>query len=81
MRHPDKLILMNIDHVGGRAGPDLELLKAYRLAYPAAQLYLAGGIRDIEDLLAAQSAGANGVLLASALHDGRVTAADLDQFS
>ncbi len=41
------------------------------------RLYAAGGVRDARDLAALAQAGAHGVLLASALHDGRLSACDL----
>lgn len=69
-RRPDTLILMNLDRVGSDQGPDIGLLGAWRTKASAAQLYLAGGIRNEADLATASNAGAHGVLVASALHDG-----------
>jgi phosphoribosylformimino-5-aminoimidazole carboxamide ribotide isomerase len=39
---------------------------------PATRLYGAGGIRDAADLEQARACGAQGWLVASALHDGRL---------
>lgn len=73
---------MNLTRVGANAGPDLALLQGHAAtARHDTRLYLAGGIRDITDLHAARAAGASGVLVASALHDGRISAADLAVFS
>lgn len=70
VRRPHDLILMNLGRVGSRQGPDADLLEEWRNQAPGARLYLAGGIRGIDDVVAAHSAGAQGVLTASALHDG-----------
>jgi phosphoribosylformimino-5-aminoimidazole carboxamide ribotide isomerase len=76
-RLPAELILMNLSRVGSHTGPDLDLLAHWRQAAPAARLYAAGGVRDIRDLAALDSAGASGVLLASALHAGHLLPSDL----
>lgn len=69
-RRPTDLILMNLTRVGSRNGPDIGLLEQWRLKAPEARLYLAGGVRGPDDLKPTEDAGAAGVLLASALHDG-----------
>lgn len=71
-RWPQSLILMNLARVGSRAGPDLGLLRAWQQKAPGVALYLAGGVRDTADLRAARDAGAQGVLVATALHEGRL---------
>lgn len=76
-RLPRELILMNLTRVGSRAGPDLSLLARWQQRAPGADCYLAGGVRDANDLAALRSAGASGVLLASALHSGRLSPLDL----
>lgn len=80
-RRPRDLILMNLQRVGSAQGPDLDLLAAWRHEAPEASLYLAGGVRDAADLDAAAEAGAAGVLLASAIHDGRIGAAEMQRLS
>ena len=66
---PDTLIVMSLDHVGAGAGPDLKTLRAVREQAPAATLVGAGGVRDAADLAAAEAAGAQAWLVATALHD------------
>jgi phosphoribosylformimino-5-aminoimidazole carboxamide ribotide isomerase len=44
---------------------------------PDVMLYAAGGLRGASDLVRLKQAGKWGVLVASALHDGRLTGADL----
>jgi phosphoribosylformimino-5-aminoimidazole carboxamide ribotide isomerase len=36
-------------------------------------IYAGGGVRDGDDLRALEAAGATGALVATALHDGRIT--------
>jgi phosphoribosylformimino-5-aminoimidazole carboxamide ribotide isomerase len=64
------VIVMTLDRVGARAGPDLETFARLRAAAPDRTLIGAGGVRDAADVRAAAAAGAAGWLVASALHDG-----------
>jgi phosphoribosylformimino-5-aminoimidazole carboxamide ribotide isomerase len=70
---PTRVIVMTLARVGSGAGPDLERLGAIRAAAPTRKLYAAGGVRDVGDLVALQNAGIAGALVASSLHDGRLT--------
>jgi phosphoribosylformimino-5-aminoimidazole carboxamide ribotide isomerase len=70
------LILMSLHRIGGDCGPDLALLRDLRLRLPQCRLHVAGGVRNAGDLRHLADAGASGVLLSSALHDGRICAAD-----
>ena len=72
-----EVILLALRHVGTGAGPDLETLRAARDAFPDVRLIAAGGVRAAEDLRALAEAGADGVLLATALHRGWITAAHI----
>jgi uncharacterized protein related to proFAR isomerase len=79
---PDCVIVMSLTRIGGGAGPDLDRLKAIRAAAgPGRRLYAAGGVRDVHDLTMLARAGIDGALLASCLHDGRVTKQDLATLS
>lgn len=71
---PPRVIVMMLERVGADAGPDLATLDALRRRAPRVRFIGAGGIRDDADLRAAAQAGAQGWLVASALHDGRLTA-------
>jgi phosphoribosyl isomerase A len=66
---PDELIVMTLDRVGAGAGPDLAALREVHRLAPQARLVGAGGVRGAADLAAAQAAGAQAWLVASALHD------------
>jgi phosphoribosylformimino-5-aminoimidazole carboxamide ribotide isomerase len=75
---PQHVIGMSLDHVGNTGGPDLRRIRQLRPDAGDRQLYAAGGVRDAADLQRLQDAGADGALLASALHNGRIGAAQLD---
>jgi phosphoribosylformimino-5-aminoimidazole carboxamide ribotide isomerase len=70
------IVLMGLDRVGGGGGPDLARLARYRRRLPGSRLYAAGGVRDADDLRRLAAAGAAGALVATALHDGAISAAD-----
>lgn len=74
-RWPATVIAMNLDRVGAAAGPDLALIA--RLQASGHGVVAAGGVRDAADLDALATAGVSAVLLATALHDGRISRADL----
>jgi phosphoribosylformimino-5-aminoimidazole carboxamide ribotide isomerase len=78
---PSRLILMTLSRVGGSAGPDFARLAATKERMGAQALFAAGGVRDRADLDALASMGIAGVLVASALHDGRLTPASLVGFA
>jgi len=71
------VILLALLQVGTGAGPDLETLRAARAAFPRLRLIVGGGVRTPKDLHMLIEAGADGVLLATALHRGWITAADI----
>ena len=74
---PHRIIVMTLTRVGSGTGPDLARIAAIRSIAGPREIYAAGGVRDAEDLAALKFAGVAGVLVASALHNGRVTGADL----
>ena len=74
---PQQVIVMTLDRVGSRSGPDLERLHTIKAIAEARAIYAAGGVRDTTDLRALANAGIAGALVASSLHDGRITSADL----
>jgi phosphoribosylformimino-5-aminoimidazole carboxamide ribotide isomerase len=78
---PNRIIVMTLARVGSSDGPDLERLAMIKQRAGARRLYAAGGVRGAADLEALRRAGAAGVLVASALHDGRLTPADLAKLS
>lgn len=77
---PQTVILMTLPRVGSQAGPDIALLERHVRLHPSTRFVAAGGVRHAEDLRRLERAGAGGVLLASALHDGSIRSADLSEF-
>jgi len=76
---PQRVIVMTLDRVGSHAGPDLDRLRAIKAAAGRRAVYAAGGVRDAADLHALAQNAITGALVASSLHDGRLTADDLRQ--
>jgi phosphoribosylformimino-5-aminoimidazole carboxamide ribotide isomerase len=74
---PAHLIIMTLARVGSDAGPDFARLTAIKNRAEGRAIYAAGGLRDAQDLRLLQAAGVRGVLVASALHDGRLNASNL----
>ena len=73
---PSFVIGMNLARVGAAEGPDLDLLQDLGRRAPRVWRVAAGGVRDRDDLAALADIGVHHVLVASALHDGRLTRED-----
>ncbi|MBV9113486.1 MAG: nickel transporter [Hyphomicrobiales bacterium] len=78
---PQRIIAMTLARVGGVGGPDFERLAELRHLGPRQRLYAAGGVRGREDLRRLTEMGVTGVLIASALHDGRLTENVITEFA
>ncbi len=73
-----RLLVLDLAAVGVNQGPaSVELCRELRGAYPELELVSGGGVRGRADLQRLAASGCDAVLVASALHDGRLTAADL----
>ncbi len=70
-------ILMSLPKVGANQGPDLEKITSLKQQYPTQPLYAAGGVRNMADITMLAQAGAQGVLIASALHQKKISTEDL----
>lgn len=76
-----RLIVLDLAQVGVRGGlSTLELCQRVKAAHPQLQLTTGGGVRDLGDLERLESQGIDRVLVATALHDGSLSAADLSRF-
>lgn len=76
-----QFILLDLADVGtGRGTSTLPLLTQLCEEFPDLSFIAGGGVRGRADLQALHAAGAAGALVASALHDGRLTAADCRAF-
>jgi phosphoribosylformimino-5-aminoimidazole carboxamide ribotide isomerase len=76
-----QLIVLDIARVGTAGGvPTLGLCDKIHRAFPAVTILTGGGVRGIDDLRTLDRAGIDGVLIASALHDGSIARSDLTSF-
>jgi HisA/HisF family protein len=66
----DTVIVLDLARVGGLGGFDDGMLRDLRAALPGVDLIAGGGVRDQADLDCLAAAGANGALVATALHRG-----------
>ncbi len=71
------LLVLDLARVGTGAGVDLELVRRLRRALRDVELLAGGGVAGPADLARLAAAGCDAVLVASALHEGRLTASDL----
>jgi phosphoribosylformimino-5-aminoimidazole carboxamide ribotide isomerase len=70
-----RLLVLDLAHVGERSGCGTESLCHHiATAHPDVELWAGGGVRDESDLERLRQVGVNVVLVASALHDGQLTA-------
>ena len=79
---PERVILMTLKQVGSNLGPDLEKLErtvqaARTVKKTAPEVYAAGGIRNMADLVSLEAIGVAGALMATALHNGSIASADI----
>ena len=74
---PRRVVVMTLARVGAGQGPDVERLAEVVAMAGAREVYAAGGVRGAEDLEALRSIGVSGALVASALHDGRLSSEQL----
>lgn len=75
-----ELIVLDLAAVGVSAGPTtVEICRSLKDFAPKLKLITGGGIRSAHDLSTLRSVGLDGVLVASALHNGTITPGDLDE--
>ena len=73
----ESVIVLDVARVGVATGPDFDLVGRIHNAVPKAKLYAGGGVRGLDDLRRLRDAGCAGALVATALHEGRLTVADI----
>lgn len=71
------IIVIDLARVGTGRGLDVELLASVRDATRGSSLLAGGGTRGVADLERLAELGCDGALIATALHDGRIGAADV----
>jgi HisA/HisF family protein len=78
---PQRVIVMTLARVGSGEGPDVTRLTSIIARAEKREIYAAGGVRDASDLAKLQDIGVGGALIATALHTGTITRADLERFA
>jgi|SRR5579862_3402949 len=74
---PAKIIVMTLARVGSATGPDMDRLAAIRASVAGKRIYAAGGVRDADDLAGLTRTGIAGALVATCLHNGGLTGAQI----
>lgn len=69
---PQRVIVMSLDHVGANQGPALDWLRQLQACRDDIDWYMAGGIRDLQDVQVLEKNKVAGALVASALHTGQL---------
>jgi phosphoribosylformimino-5-aminoimidazole carboxamide ribotide isomerase len=74
----ERLLLLDLARVGTGRGTGTETLAAELISnYPGLEVAVGGGIRDVADVRRLKTMGVKAVLVASALHDGRMGREDI----
>jgi phosphoribosylformimino-5-aminoimidazole carboxamide ribotide isomerase len=71
------VIVLDVARVGVAGGLDVDLLRRIRSAVPGAELFAGGGVRGLDDLEQLARIGCAGALVATAIHERRLTADDV----
>lgn len=74
---PDRVIVMSLDHVGANQGPAVDWLNELQASRDNIEWFMAGGVRDENDLLVLEKNKVSGALIASALHTGQLDRASV----
>ena len=74
---PSRVIAMTLARVGGEMGPDWDRLAAIKSRAATKRVYAAGGVRHATDLAVLARAGIAGALVASCLHSGKLSGAEI----
>lgn len=71
----EEVIVVDLARVGSHSGPDLELIRELKTA--SIKLIVGGGVRNLNDLLRLREMGIEAALVASALHQSKLTISEL----
>jgi len=72
----EQVILLDLARVGSGEGVNMPLLKEM-IENRKVKMFVGGGVRDIKDLVELKNVGVFGVLVATALHSGRISLEEL----
>lgn len=71
------VLVLDVSRVGTGCGVEIGLLESLRRRFPLVRLLAGGGVRARKDLDRMRSVGCSGALVASAIHSGTITSADV----
>ncbi len=71
------VIVLDLARVGSGEGVNVDFLK--KVLRKNMDVYVGGGVRDIKDLVELKDLGVSGVLVATALHSGKISVEELKQ--
>jgi phosphoribosylformimino-5-aminoimidazole carboxamide ribotide isomerase len=74
-----EVILLDLSRVGSKEGTNFSLASEARASFPGLNLLVGGGIARVEELYELKEMGIAGVLLATALHSGAITAQHISE--
>jgi len=70
----------DISKDGKLEGPAVDLYRKIKLAFPAFNLIVSGGVSSMDDIHALAKAGCNGVIIGKAIYEGRISIQDLEAY-
>jgi len=73
-----QVIVLDLARVGSGEGVNTDFLKKV-IAEVGVDVFVGGGVRDINDLVELRNLGVSGALIATTLHTGKITIAQLKQ--
>lgn len=76
----ENVIIMTLNRVGSSQGVAIDLLMQFKGTYPQTSFIAAGGVRNVRDIEQLKVIGVQQALVASALHSGLITKADMAKF-
>ncbi len=71
-----QVIILDLNRVGSIEGVNTDFLKQVK-AEVGVDVYVGGGVRDLNDLLDLRNLGVKGALVATALHSGKISVEEL----
>lgn len=77
---PSRVIVMTLEKVGARRGPDFDRLQIIKDAAGNREIIAAGGVRNVGDLERLDDMGIAGALVATSLHSGELGGAEISTF-
>jgi phosphoribosylformimino-5-aminoimidazole carboxamide ribotide isomerase len=78
---PQDVIVMSLQNVGANQGANANLMQKMLTLASGKNIYAAGGIRHVEDLIALKNMGVHGALVATALHHKQLSADEIKNLS